>query len=111
MAYLRETKRDVDVDFSVEAIWQAIPKTVDRLDWAIQEKDEKKHSMTIRTEKTLTSYESDLRVELEATGQNSTHMAVYGQTPVTTITATLQFSQTDDCIEEFIFALAEIMNE
>ena len=110
MAYLRERVKELDVDFPLESIWQALPKAADEFDWSILEKDEATHRMTVRTSDTLTSYASTLRVELKRINQNITHMVVYGETPVTTITSTLQFGQTFDCIEDFVLALADVMN-
>jgi hypothetical protein len=110
MAYLRESKKEIDIDFSLESIWQAIPKAVNELDWEIPEKDETTHHITIKTSDTLTSYASILKVELKTQNENATHMIIYGQTPVTTITSTLQFGQTYDSVEDFILVLADIMN-
>lgn len=110
MAYLRERKKELDIDFPLASIWQAIPETVDEMDWEIQEKNEAEHKMTIRTAQTLSSYGSTLKVELVEVNQTTTHMTVTGETPVTTITSTLQFGQTYDVIDDFILALADIMN-
>ena len=110
MAYLRERTKEVDIDFPLESVWQAIPKAVDELGWSMQENDENSHTVMVKTEKTLTSYESMIKVELKQLNANSTRMTVYGQTPVTTITSTLQFGQTYDSIEDFVLALAEVMN-
>jgi hypothetical protein len=110
MAYLRERKKELDIDFSLESIWQAVPKAADELDWEVLEKDEATHHMTIKTSDTLTSYASTLRIELVQLNENTTHMVIFGETPVTTITSTLQFGQTYDSVEDFILALADVMN-
>jgi hypothetical protein len=110
MAFLRERKKEVDIDFPVEAIWQALPKAVDEFDWEILEKDEVAHHMSIRTNNTLTSYASTIRIELKSLCEKTTRMTVYGETPVTTITSTLQFGQTIDVVDDFVLALADVMN-
>ena len=110
MAYLRERKKELDIDFSLESIWQAIPKAVEESDWEILEKDESTHELTVETSNTLTSYGSKIKVELTPIDENTTHMVVSGETPVTTITSTLQFGQTYDCIEDFVLVLADVMN-
>ncbi len=110
MAFLRERKKEVDIDFPVAAIWDALPKAVDEFDWDILEKDEAVHHMSIRTNDTLTSYASTLRIELKPLSEKSTRMTVYGETPVTTITSTLQFGQTYDVVNDFVLALADVMN-
>lgn len=91
-------------------MWQALPKAVDEFDWDIQEKDAAAHLLIIKTSDTLTSYASILRIELKPLNGNSTRMTVTGETPVTTITSTLQFGQTYDVIEDFVLALADVMN-
>ncbi|MCW3999365.1 MAG: hypothetical protein NWE93_03910 [Candidatus Bathyarchaeota archaeon] len=109
MAYLREQTKEVDIDFPLDSVWKAIHKAVDEFDWEILGQDVATHQITIKTADTLTSYGSTLKVNLKH-NQNATHMLVSGETPVTTITSTLQFGQTFDCIEDFVLALADIMN-
>ena len=110
MAYLRERKQEVEIDFPIKSVWDAIPKAAAELDWEIKEKNEGTHSLIIETADSLSSYSSELKIELTSIEQKSTHMAVYGETPVTTITSTLEFGQTFDRIDEFVTTLAEIMN-
>ncbi len=110
MAFVRERKKEVDIDFPVDAIWKALPEAVDEYDWDIEEKDDAKHVLTIKTTNTLYSYGSTIRVELKQVNEKTTRMTVYGETPVTTITSTLQFGQTIDVIEDFVLALADVMN-
>jgi hypothetical protein len=110
MAYLRERVKELDIDFPLEAIWKAIATAAEEFDWDISDKNEATHRLTVTTANTLTSYASTLRVELTPITQNSTHMTIYGETPVTTITSTLQFGQTYDVTEDFVLALADVMN-
>jgi hypothetical protein len=107
---VRERTKEVDIDFPLDAIWEALPEVVDEFDWDIEEKDDIKHLLTIKTSNTLYSYGSILRVELKPLNPKSTHMTVYGETPVTTITSTLQFGQTIDVLDNFVLALADVMN-
>ncbi|XHH09952.1 MAG: hypothetical protein ACFCUE_04805 [Candidatus Bathyarchaeia archaeon] len=110
MAYLKERKKEVDIDFPLDDIWQALPKAADEFDWDIEEKDEAAHTLTVKTSSTLTSYGSTLRVELKPLSEKTTRMTIYGETPVTTITSTLQFGQTYDVVDDFVLALADVMN-
>jgi hypothetical protein len=89
VAFVRERKKEVDIDFTVEQIWNALPKAVDEFDWDIEEEDTINHILKIKTSKTLYSYGSTLRVELKPLNQKTTRMTVYGETPVATITSTL----------------------
>jgi hypothetical protein len=110
MAFLRQKTKEVDIDFPLQTIWKAIPQAAEEYDWTIEAKDEATHKITLRTSTTLTSYASTLRIELKPLDEKTTRMTVHGETPVTTITSTLQFGQTYDAIEDFVLALADVMN-
>jgi hypothetical protein len=110
MAYLREANQELEVDFSLESIWEAIPKAVAGLDWEIKEKDENTHQLTIGAIGSFASYGSTLKVKLTKIDNKTTHIDIEGETPVTTITSTLDFGQTDERVDRFILALARIMN-
>ena len=110
MAYLREGKQELEVDFSLASVWEAIPKAVAELGWEIEEKDEATHHLTINTTGTLTSYGSMLKIELTKLNEKMTRIIILGETPVTTITSTLDFTQTNASFDDFTLALARIMN-
>jgi hypothetical protein len=110
LAFVRERKKEVDIDFPVDDIWAALPKAAEEFDWEIGEQDPAAHHLTVKTSDTLTSYGSTLRIELKALSDKSTRMTIYGETPVTTITSTLQFGQTYDVVEDFVLTLADVMN-
>ncbi len=110
MAYLRERKQELEVDFPLESIWEAIPKAVAKLDWKIEEKDETTHRLTIRTKGSFMSYGSMLKIELAKENEKTTYVAINAETPVTTITSVLDYYQTNDRVSLFILTLAEIMN-
>jgi hypothetical protein len=38
MATIRQRKKEVDIDFPLESIWQAIPVAVNESGWVIEEK-------------------------------------------------------------------------
>ena len=40
MAYLKEEKENLEVSYPLNAIWEAIPKVIEKLDWKIIEKDD-----------------------------------------------------------------------
>ena len=110
MAYLREVKQELEVDFSLASVWEAIPRAVAELGWEIPEKDETTHHLTINTTGNLTSYGSMLKIELTKLNERTTRVTIFGETPVTTITSTLDFTQTNYAIDDFSLALAKIMN-
>jgi hypothetical protein len=110
MAYLREGKQELEVDFPLQSIWDAIPKAVALLDWEIKEKDEVTHRLTIKTKGSFMSYYSCLEIKVSEVNEKTTNIAIDGETPVTTITAVLDYGQTNDRIDAFVLALAKIMN-
>jgi hypothetical protein len=110
MAYQREGKQELEVDFPLESIWEAIPKAVDELGWTIQEKDENTHTLLVRTTGSFMSYGSTLKIKLSQANEKTTNVAIDAETTVTTITSTMDFGQTYDRINEFVLTLAKIMN-
>lgn len=110
MAYLKDREQELEIDFPLESVWEAIPKAVAELDWKIKEKNNIAHSMIIHARGNLTSYGSMVKIELNKLNEKTTRVIIVGETPVTTITATLNFSQTDNTINDFILTLARIMN-
>ena len=110
MAYLREGKQDVEVDFPLESLWEAIPEAVAKLDWRIQEKDETTHNLTIRTKGSFLSYGSTLKIKLSSENEKTTYVAIDAETPVTTITSVFDYGQAYERINLFVLTLAEIMN-
>ncbi|MGO8805668.1 MAG: hypothetical protein ACLQO7_03545 [Candidatus Bathyarchaeia archaeon] len=110
LAYLRDGKQDLEVDFPLESIWDAIPKAVAKLDWKIQEKDETTHHLTIRTNGSFLSYGSTLKIKLAKENEKTTYVAIDAETPVTTITSVFDYGQAYERINLFVITLAQIMN-
>ena len=110
MAYLREGKQELEVDFPLESIWEAIPKAVAKLEWEILEKDDIAHRLTIRTKGQIMSYYSTIKIALSKINEKTTYVAIDAETAVTTITSVLDYGQTYQRIDLFVLALAKIMN-
>ena len=110
MAYTRESYQELEVDFSLEAIWNAIPEAVARLKWEIPEKDDANHRLTIRTAEDFMFYGSSLKVEASKIDVKTTYIKIVAETPVTTITSLLDYGQAEERITEFVMMLAKIMN-
>jgi hypothetical protein len=110
MAYLREEKSKIEIDYSIEKVWTAIPEVVTRLDWKVKETDEANHKMKVLTKKGFLAYESTLNVDVTAVNETTTRVAIGAETPVTTITSMADFGRTRDRIELFIETLALIMD-
>lgn len=110
MAYLRKVQQELEVDFTLESVWEAIPKAVAKLEWEIKEKDEVTHRLLIRTKGSFAFYGSMLNVRLAKVNEKTTFVAIDAYTPVTTITSVIDFGQATQRIDEFVFVLAGIMN-
>ena len=106
MAYLREDKQKIEIDYPLEKVWVAIPETIKTLEWKIQEQNDITHKIKIKSKKGFIAYESILNVEVSAVDEATTRVSITAETPVTTITAMADFGRTRDRIELFIEGLA-----
>jgi len=110
MAYLREDNENLEVSYPLNAIWEAIPKTVKQLDWKIQEKEEAIHHLKVKTKGGFISYPSTLKIELSAIDEKKTRMSIVAETPVTTITSVADYGRTRNRISQFVITLGKLMS-
>jgi hypothetical protein len=111
MAYLRNEKENLEIDYPLEKIWEAVPKAVKGLEWKVEEKDDEKHTAKIKTKSGFMAYSSMLNIEAKAVNAKKTRMSISAETPVTTITSIADFGRTRDRVEIFIEALAKQMEK
>jgi len=111
MAYLRDEKEKMEIDYPLDKVWAAIPKAVKELEWTIQDQNNSDYKMKIKTKPGFLAYSSIFHIEANSVDENKTHMIVYAETPVTTITAMADFGRTRDRIDHFIEALAKQMDK
>jgi hypothetical protein len=111
MAYLRQEKESFEIDYPLSSIWEAIPKTIEALQWIIEEKDDKTHNAKIKTKGAFMSYSSIIYVNAVSIDEKKTRLTVAAETPVTTITSIADFGRTKDRVEAFIAALSTQMNK
>ena len=109
MAYLRNERETIEVDFSLDKIWAAIPVAVKALEWTIVEMDEAAHKLKLKTKGGFMAYGSNIDVELTAVAENISRILLNAETPVTTITSIIDFGRTRDRMGQFIEVLANIM--
>ena len=64
MAYLKEQNENLEISYPLNAIWEAIPKAIEKLDWKIQEKDEETHHLIVKTKGGFIAYPSTLKIDL-----------------------------------------------
>lgn len=111
MAYLREEKEKIEIDYSIEKVWSAIPEVTTKLEWKTKETDEANHKLKVLTKKGFLAYESTLNVDVVAVNESTTRVTISAETPVTTITSMADFGRTRDRIELFIETLALVMDK
>jgi carbon monoxide dehydrogenase subunit G len=111
MAYLRDEKEKLEIDYPLEKIWAAIPDVVKMLEWKIEEKDDSKHIAKIKTKAGFLSYSTKLIVEAVSVDDKKTQMIINAETPVTTITSMADFGRTRDRVDQFVALLAKQMEK
>ncbi|MDR2203559.1 MAG: hypothetical protein LBE76_04565 [Nitrososphaerota archaeon] len=109
MAYTREETETVEVDYPIEQLWESIPKAITHLEWTIQESDKTRYYLMIQTNGAFMSYPSNIKIVLDPINDKTTRMLIAGETPITTVTAVLEFGRTRQRIEILIVTLANIM--
>ena len=107
MAYLRKEKETVEIGYSLNKVWTAIPKALTNLEWNVEQIDDTTHRAKAKTKAGFMSYGSVLLIDVVPVDENTTRVAVAAETPVTTITAVVDFGRTRDRIELFFEELAK----
>jgi uncharacterized lipoprotein len=110
MAYSREEKENLEVSYPINAIWEAIPKAIAKLEWKIQETNEETHHLKVKTKGAFMSYPSTLKIDLSAIDEKTTRMSIVMETPVTTITSVADYGRTRERTEQFVTTLAKLMS-
>jgi len=111
MAYTREEKEQVEVDYPIEQLWTGIQTTITKLQWTTQETDKNKHHITIKTKGAFLSYPTNIKITLNPINNKTTHMLITAETPVTTITSVFDIGRTRERIEKLIITLAQHMEQ
>jgi carbon monoxide dehydrogenase subunit G len=107
MAYLRKEKETVEIAYSINKVWTAIPKVLTSLQWNIEQIDEAEHRVKAKTKGGHMSWSSVLLIDVVPVNENTTRVSVAAETPVTMITAIVDFGRTRRLIGIFFMELAE----
>jgi len=110
MAYAREESEKLEVSYPLAKLWEAIPKTIEILEWKILEKDELKHNLKIKTKGGFLSYASTMKVNLEVIDAENTKVTIAVETPVTTITSMADYGRSRERIDKFVVTLAKLLD-
>jgi carbon monoxide dehydrogenase subunit G len=111
MAYLRDEKEKLEIDYPLEKIWTAVPEVVKMIEWTIEEKDDNNHTAKLKTKAGFLSYSSKIIIEVVAVDEKKSRMIIIAETPVTTITSMADFGRTRDRIDQFVEVLAKQMEK
>jgi len=106
MAYLRKEKETVEITYSLGRVWTAIQKVLASLEWIIEEIDAAEHHVKAKTKARLMSWGSVLLIDAVPVDERTTRVSVEAETPVTAITAMVDFGQTRQRIDLFFAELA-----
>jgi hypothetical protein len=107
MAYLRKENETVEIDYPLDKVWAAVPKTLKILRWTAKEKDDTRHHIKAKTKGAFMSYPSTLIIDGVTVDEKTARVRVTAETPVTTITSIADFGRTHDRINQFFEALAK----
>jgi hypothetical protein len=105
MAYLRKEKETVEIDHSLNRIWTAISKVLANLEWSVEQIDDTAHHIKAKTKGGFMSWRSAVLIDAVPVDKNTTRVSVAAETPVTTITAIVDFGETRHRINLFFTAL------
>jgi hypothetical protein len=106
MAYLRKKKEIVEIAYSLNKVWLATQKVLS-LECNIEQIDEKTHHIKAKTKTSFMFLGSVLIIDMMPIDKNTTRVSVVAETPVTTITAMVDFGQAKHRIDQFFTELAK----
>jgi hypothetical protein len=107
MAYLRKENETVEIRYSLEKVWTAVPKALASLEWSLEEVDETAHHVKAKTKSAFMSLSSTLLIDVIPVSENTARVSIVAETPVTTITSIVDFAQGRRRIALFFLELAK----
>lgn len=107
MAYLHKEKETVEISHALGRVWEAISKALTSLEWKVEEIDDMKHHVKVKTKAGFMSYSSVLVIDAVLVDEKTTRVSIVAETPVTTITSLTDFGRARDRVELFINELAK----
>jgi hypothetical protein len=110
MAYLRKEKETVEIDHAFDEVWAAIPKALESLEWEVQETDDLRHHIKAKTKAGFMLFSSILSIDVIPADVDTTRVIVIVETPVTTITAMVEFGRARERVDLLFETLAKQLN-
>ena len=109
MAYLRKEKETVEVAYALGKVWAAIPQVLASLEWTVQETNEARHQVKVKTKAGFMLFSSALVIDVVSVDDNTCRVIVSAETPVTTITAMAEFGRARERVDLFFETLAKLL--
>ena len=81
MAYLREEKQKIEIDYPIEKVWDAVPEVAKTIEWTVEEKNDETHKAKLRTKKGFLSYSTIMNVEAVSVDEQTTRVSINAETP------------------------------
>ena len=107
MAYVRREGGKLKLAYPMNKVWAIIPKALISLGWNVEHTDDTAHRVKAKTKTSLMAYGTILLIDAKLVDQENTEVSVRAETPVTTVTALIDFGQTRKRIELFFLELQE----
>jgi hypothetical protein len=107
MAYLRREQDATEIGYSLDKVWTAIRKVLSNLEWNIEQIDNIGHQIKAKTKGYLVSWGSVLIIAAVPIDEKTTRVSIAAESPVTTITAMIDFGRTRHIISLFFAELAK----
>ena len=111
MAYLRKEEEKVEISYSLDKVWSAIQKVIPALGWSVEQIDETTHLIKVKTVAGPMSFKSMVLIAAESVDDTKTKVTVASETPVTMITAIVDFRQGKRRILLFLEELSKQLNK
>ena len=100
------------MDYPLDKIWKTILRVFSKLKWTVLKSNYGDHHVEAKTKSGLMSYSSILLIDVHPLSPSTTKVTVKAETPVTTITALVDFGRTQRRIFLFLEELSkELTNE
>jgi hypothetical protein len=109
MAYLRNEREIVEMDYPLSKVWDALGKAITSLEWKVDETKEEMHQIKVKTKANFMAYPSTLTINVIVVSEKTTRVTVLAETPVTTITGIVDFGRTRERIDSFLLALIKLL--
>jgi uncharacterized lipoprotein len=102
MAYVRKKEITLELAYPLNKVWRAIPKALNSLGWKVECIDDITHRVRAKTKTNLMAWGSVFLIDAVPMDESTTRVSVAAETPVTTVTALVDYGRTWQRIELFL---------